>query len=151
MGRQKDPTPPECLLPFGKNLKTFRPQCADRVYFLCEGDEVVYVGRTTNLARRVLSHQLDKTFSRVFFIEVCSADAAEVEQELITNWRPRYNKLQGDPRWQWIYTRELTKTPGYYARPRRPPTKRGPEPTWEQVAEAAELLCRKQPLSETTT
>jgi hypothetical protein len=68
-----------------------------RVYFLCDGDTVVYVGQTTNLAVRLSSHNNDKTFDRVFFVRCSSEEMGPLETKWIKALRPKYNISKTGP------------------------------------------------------
>jgi hypothetical protein len=69
------------------------------VYFLCLGDEVVYVGQSINVPDRVMSHLREsrrpagKTFDplRIFYLPVPESELLRVESELIGRLRPKYN------------------------------------------------------------
>lgn len=61
------------------------------IYFLCQGDEVVYVGQSTNLAARLPQHRIDKVFDRVFYLIVRLDDLDRIEREYIRAIRPRYD------------------------------------------------------------
>jgi hypothetical protein len=69
------------------------------VYFLCQGDEVVYVGQSVNVPDRVMSHLREsrrpagKTFDplRVFYLPVPESELLRVESEFIGRLQPRYN------------------------------------------------------------
>ncbi len=59
------------------------------VYFLCQGNKVVYVGQSKTPSTRIAAHQADKKFNRVFLIPTNDLD--NVEQEYIRKLRPKYN------------------------------------------------------------
>ncbi len=69
------------------------------VYFLCLGDEVVYVGQSVNVSARVLTHinesrrPAGKTFDplRIFYLPVPESELLRVESEFIGRLQPRYN------------------------------------------------------------
>lgn len=62
------------------------------VYFLCQGDDVVYVGQATSPARRVASHYEDgKVFDRVFMIPVPIESLIQVEGAFIRMLKPPLN------------------------------------------------------------
>jgi hypothetical protein len=72
------------------------------VYFLIDGEEIVYVGRTTNVEQRVALHLNDvdkrvdvKVFNRVLWREVPLADYGIYENALIRALRPKYNRRAG--------------------------------------------------------
>lgn len=59
------------------------------VYFLCQNNKVVYVGQSTNPSVRIVQHQADKKFDRVFLIPTNDLD--NVEYEYIKKLKPKYN------------------------------------------------------------
>ena len=69
------------------------------VYFLCLGDEVVYVGQSVNVPARIMSHIYEsrrpagKTFdhARIFYLPVPESELLRLESEFIHRLRPRYN------------------------------------------------------------
>jgi hypothetical protein len=65
------------------------------VYFLCDGEEVVYIGRSADLFARIKSHcsTREKQFHRrrVYFIPVPEDHLIEVELEWIHRLKPKYN------------------------------------------------------------
>jgi hypothetical protein len=69
------------------------------VYFLCQGDEVVYIGQSVNVPGRVMSHlrqsrrPAGKTFDplRIFYLPVPESELLRVESEFIGRLPPRYN------------------------------------------------------------
>jgi hypothetical protein len=69
------------------------------VYFLCLGDEVVYVGQSVNVNDRVMSHIREsrrpagKTFDplRIFYLPVPEGELLRVESEFIGRLQPKYN------------------------------------------------------------
>lgn len=65
------------------------------VYFLCDGNEVVYVGQSTNVVYRVATHIMEgkKRFDhhRVFYVP-CHPEALDkLEQQFIVQLNPKYN------------------------------------------------------------
>jgi hypothetical protein len=69
------------------------------VYFLCLGDEVVYVGQSVNVPDRVMSHIREsrrptgKMFDRlrIFYLPVPESELDRVESEFIGRLQPKYN------------------------------------------------------------
>jgi hypothetical protein len=69
------------------------------IYFLCLGDEVVYVGQSVNVPGRVMTHVHEsrrpagKTFepSRIFYLPAPESELLRVESEFIARLKPRYN------------------------------------------------------------
>ena len=83
------------------------------VYVLMRGEEVLYVGRSTQVEARVLHHRLVRglDFDRVFVSACSSDDLGRLEVEAIRRFRPTLNvqhnpaapPLGGDPetvRWE---------------------------------------------------
>ncbi len=63
------------------------------VYFLYSGCQLVYVGITKHLFRRISEHQeCEKIFDTVYYFEVPWADAPRIESELIATFKPVLNK-----------------------------------------------------------
>lgn len=66
------------------------------VYLLRNKDGVVYVGMAKNemcAHNRVYCHERDKIFDSVEFIKCSKDDVMEIENNLILNHAPKYNKL----------------------------------------------------------
>lgn len=83
---------PKCLHSIVKHLERldvngFPPA----IYFLCHGDEVVYVGQSTNMVGRIITHQADKVFDRVYFLRTPESDLEHVEAAFIVLLQPKYN------------------------------------------------------------
>lgn len=70
--------------------RVFEMPCG--VYFLIEGDEIVYVGQSVNINQRLLGHFPNKEFSRVAILPVPPDRLEDVEREYINHLAPRYNK-----------------------------------------------------------
>jgi hypothetical protein len=70
-------------------------EAATGVYFLIEGDEVVYVGQSVNVYARIAQHAA-KIFDRYAFIP-CSVDALDRLESLYIHFlRPKLNADQGN-------------------------------------------------------
>lgn len=63
------------------------------VYFLCSGDEVVYVGQSTTPSSRIGTHSMDnkKQFDRVYLLPVPMSELNDVEAAFIHLLRPKLN------------------------------------------------------------
>jgi hypothetical protein len=61
------------------------------VYFLLDGDEVVYVGQTKNGMSRPLQHT-DKVFDSIYVIYCDVSELDYLEDKYMTKYRPKYNK-----------------------------------------------------------
>lgn len=62
--------------------------CQSGVYFLLDGNELVYIGSTTDFPRRIIAHN-DKRFDRIRFIK-CS-NFKIYEKRLMRYFKPKYN------------------------------------------------------------
>jgi predicted GIY-YIG superfamily endonuclease len=88
-------TPPDPIIERFRDI----PKGVERVYFLMEGSDVVYVGVTRNLVRRLQAHrQTDywRDVSDVLYTEFENRLEAEAfEAECICKFSPRFNKSAG--------------------------------------------------------
>lgn len=64
------------------------------IYFLVQGEEVVYVGQTQDLENRHASHRSDdsKEFEETFYMRVDEKKARVLERALIRQYKPRLNR-----------------------------------------------------------
>lgn len=63
------------------------------IYFLLDGEKVVYVGKTEYGLKRILCHITDKTFDRIK-IKVFDKDMLDVKETYyIAKYNPKYNKV----------------------------------------------------------
>ena len=62
------------------------------IYFLLNDDEIVYVGQSENIYKRIGSHLQTKDFNSWNFIEVKEADLSELEAFYILTLKPFYNR-----------------------------------------------------------
>jgi hypothetical protein len=78
---------------FGSRLKRYSIEAGPRVYFLVKRGEVVYVGKTKHLTKRLHQHFqiLKDQFDSVYYLDVCDGDLDEIELEMISACRPRLN------------------------------------------------------------
>jgi hypothetical protein len=60
------------------------------VYFLCQDNDIVYVGQSINLGARLAQHVQDKVFDKVYFLP--TEDYNQVEADYIKILKPKYNK-----------------------------------------------------------
>jgi hypothetical protein len=65
------------------------------VYFLLDGEEIVYVGQSVNPCGRILQHLGDKHFTRAFTLPVPARILDAAEGALIRHLRPRLNGNAG--------------------------------------------------------
>lgn len=77
------------------------------IYFLVEGDEVIYIGQSINPIGRVISHALNgKKFSAAYTVPVFGGSMNQTEGALIRLFRPRENGHTQNGR-------RILKAPGY--------------------------------------
>lgn len=83
------------------------PRIGPCVYFLFDGDEIVYVGQSIDLQNRLRGHEF-KTFDRVAYYLVPEDRIDEEERRWIFGLRPKYNAqpttaemLKNDPLRRW--------------------------------------------------
>jgi hypothetical protein len=69
--------------------RTARGKCC--IYFLFDGDEMVYIGQTRYAKRRESQHRLKKQFTSVRRLDVVETDMLNLEKALIGHYRPRLN------------------------------------------------------------
>jgi GIY-YIG catalytic domain. len=62
------------------------------IYFLCNKNQVVYVGQSENVHQRLLQHIKDKEFDSVFYLRVPANKMDKYEKSLIIHLKPKYNK-----------------------------------------------------------
>jgi hypothetical protein len=61
------------------------------IYFLLEGDSVVYVGQSKDISGIVRRHK-DKVFDRIVYRPCLIEELNDYEQPCIVYFRPKYNK-----------------------------------------------------------
>lgn len=66
------------------------PECG--IYFLIKDNEIVYVGKSIHLHRRLSNHRKAKDFDRAFFVECHKDDLNYLEKHFIRLFCPRLNK-----------------------------------------------------------
>ena len=62
------------------------------IYFLFYDDELVYIGQSENVHKRVPCHIVDKKFNNWNYIEYPEEDLDELEAEYILKYQPKYNQ-----------------------------------------------------------
>jgi hypothetical protein len=74
-------------------LRVYDPAFLTGVYFLCKGNEVLYVGQSTNIGNRVTTHAAESTkdHDKVFFLRLPASQLAEVESRFIASLKPVHN------------------------------------------------------------
>ena len=68
---------------------THLPTC---VYFLIDKTEIVYVGKSTNLATRIQQHKNAKEFDRVLYLPIEENRLDVIERYFIETLEPKYNQ-----------------------------------------------------------
>lgn len=102
---------------FGARLEEFSIEKRPCVYFLVKDGDVVYVGRTASLVKRMKQHLHTKEFDSVFYVCVAEGDLETVEVEMITHLMPNLNKIykvpieERTPGWE---SRQLTLSTTYF-------------------------------------
>lgn len=83
---------PKQLVSLKRDLKRLPSSCyTSAIYFLLSKGEVVYVGQSIGVARRIASHFGEKLFDDVVYYE-CPRDELDIhEAALIRHFRPVYN------------------------------------------------------------
>ena len=63
------------------------------IYFLFDKDEIVYIGQSNFIEKRIFEHTNDKSFTSWNFIEFNSnEDLNDLEADYILKHKPKYNK-----------------------------------------------------------
>jgi len=70
----------------------YGPWYPHAVYFLCDVDEVVYVGQSSNLPSRLDFHLKDKNkdFNHIFYLPVIRSEALKTEDRFIQTLQPAH-------------------------------------------------------------
>jgi hypothetical protein len=61
------------------------------VYFLIQDDEIVYVGQSKDVYRRIGVHFADKVFNRTYVLKANESDLLWLEGMYIQKLKPKYN------------------------------------------------------------
>ncbi len=62
------------------------------VYFLIRGNEIVYIGQSINIHKRLNDHKRDKSFGSIYLIEIIEwLDSSLIENLAISHFNPRHN------------------------------------------------------------
>ena len=74
---------------------TRMPEHPNCVYFLCgEVGEIIYIGQTADISKRISAHSLDKAFSFALIIPIPTPEKAKkLESDLIGYYQPPLNKM----------------------------------------------------------
>jgi len=90
---------PESLFHIAGDLKAFHLVRIPCIYFLVRGKDVVYVGKSTNLVKRLGKHLESKLFDSVFYLPVVTVDLDAVEKRHIRLLDPIYNRTASPFDW----------------------------------------------------
>lgn len=107
------------------------PENRGEIYFLLDGDEVVYVGQTVSGITRIQTHAKDdkKVFDRYVMYECPDNLMNEAEAYFIVKFSPRYNMTIPPNRW-FIPISTIKKMVGNGWVLRRTIKSLGIEPAW---------------------
>lgn len=61
------------------------------IYFLFKDEELVYIGQSTNINKRVHDHIIDKKFNTYTYIQFPKFKLDEMEKKFIRIYSPKYN------------------------------------------------------------
>jgi hypothetical protein len=82
---------PDPLKPIHRHLHQMPLWSPSGVYFLVENNEVVYVGASSSVVKRIPNHMSNKRFSQAFFIPLPEEQILDIERSFIRVLKPRYN------------------------------------------------------------
>jgi len=66
------------------------------IYFLFNSNELIYVGISTNIQKRIMTHRSDKDFNKATFISGDIKSFTKNESDYIYHFLPKYNKIISD-------------------------------------------------------
>lgn len=90
------------------------PVAKPQVYFLIDGDEIVYVGSSTNFYNRLAAHYYGGKVFTHFSVIDCTLEQLEiVEYNYIRALKPKYN-VQTEPGGDWKPIDKVKKPSGTY-------------------------------------
>lgn len=85
---------PEKFAEYEKVLKTFSLKPKKGIYFLYDGDEIVYIGMAIDIPTRINVHRQQKKYkfnSAKYLLIENSKDRAKLERKFIKEFRPKFN------------------------------------------------------------
>jgi hypothetical protein len=91
---QKADIGPADIIPSCAEIRLLRsmPRHGVGIYFLCQDEKIVYVGKTTNFFIRMRNHALGEfEFSGVKFLPCAESRLDILEREYIVRFKPKYN------------------------------------------------------------
>lgn len=77
----------EAILGFVRDTPSF-----SGIYFLFDGDEIVYVGQSKNVWKRLAQHSKDKLFNGYTVLSCDPASLDDIEKHYIKEFSPKYNQ-----------------------------------------------------------
>lgn len=83
--------PPSCISKVPNLHQVNLGMYSSGIYFLCDNEQVVYVGQSANIAQRVKTHIDVKNFDRVYALPVVVSELNNVEAAFIKYLQPKYN------------------------------------------------------------
>ena len=83
---------PQRLIEIAKDYKAL-VNSSKFVYFLIFQNEIVYVGLSDRVQKRLQEHAKDKVFDKVTWIRVNARDQKYIEAYYIKTLSPKYNKF----------------------------------------------------------
>jgi len=91
------------------------PLCHSGIYYLLDGDEIVYIGQSRNVSYRIAAHisEGQKIFNRYLFFPCNIEDLNATECEEIIKYKPKYNKtIPISDGSEYVSARKLSKILG---------------------------------------
>ena len=62
------------------------------IYFLTLDEELVYIGQTINVYKRLADHRRDKEFDNAYFLPITKTFLNSIETYFLNKYKPEYNK-----------------------------------------------------------
>jgi predicted GIY-YIG superfamily endonuclease len=120
------------------------PKCG--IYFLIKGKEIVYVGQSIHIPRRLKEHRKGKDFNRIFFIKCRPGDLDDLEKYYIREFVPRLNKqLNKLPKSKTEYVRMERETADERKARRAAEKVTKREAFWKEVVKSERWAMDKSP------
>ena len=77
------------------DLKNYRNSC---IYFLIDGNKVVYIGKSKHPRQRIPCHRYDKKFEKIKIIKCLEKELFKLEDFYMMKYQPKYNVLKSPER-----------------------------------------------------
>jgi hypothetical protein len=71
--------------------RVITPKFVVGIYFLYDNNELVYIGKSTNIHIRINTHRKNKQFDSYSILKCCEDDLKIYERILINKYLPKYN------------------------------------------------------------